>query len=48
MYGYFLSFFKPERGRSSIGFVRDAQVDMLGYESALPFLTADLPSAARH
>jgi hypothetical protein len=25
----------PERGRSSIGFVRDAQVDMLGYESAL-------------
>lgn len=48
MYGYLLSFFKSGRGRSNVEFPRDAQVGMLGYESALPFLSGHLPLAPRH
>ncbi len=48
MYGYLLSFFKSGRERSNVEFPRDAQVGMLGYESALPFLSGHLPLAPRH
>jgi len=48
MYGYLLNFFKPGRGRSNVEFPTDAQVGMLGYESALPFLAGHLPLAPHH
>lgn len=47
MYGYFLNFFTSRRGRSNIEFPGGAQVGMLGYESALPFLSGLVPVAAR-
>jgi len=48
MYGYLLNFFKPGRGRSNVEFPTDAQVGMLGYESAHPFLLGHFPPTVRH